>query len=415
MAALILIHPPVAKPCEPPGGIAKLAGALKRHGLKYSVLDANLEGLLALIQGPAAASDRWTVRAFRHRRRHLQALRTPSTYGSPDRYRRAVADINRLVETAPPQKSVQLSLSNYQDTELSALGSADLLRASRHPENNPFYPYFKGRLAALFEKEQPHVVGFSMNYLSQALCTFAMLGFIRRQWPELTLVVGGGLMTSWMQRPGWNNPFGGLVDHLVCGPGEAALLRLLGVLEAQASGPNRHRPDYGHFPLADYLAPGPILPYSASTGCYWNRCAFCPEKAEGNPYAAVPPAEVIEDLEALVDQARPALIHLLDNAVSPALMQALMEQPPQGPAAGRSGLLPGAETIRLCDVESWSGIRRPKGSGRRAEGNRPDAGFPRPAKSQKGGHCRLCLSSVRNALGNPGRSACDPGLHGPTP
>ncbi len=329
MAAMIFIHPPVAKPCEPPGGIAKLAGALQRRGLKYTVLDANLEGLLTLSQGPAAASDRWTVRAFRNRRRHLQALRNPSTYRTPDRYRRAVADINRLIETAPARTSIQLSLTNYQDMKLSALRSSDLLRASRHPENNPFYLYFKRRLEALFDKEQPRVVGFSMNYLSQALCTFAMLGFIRRQWPDLTLVLGGGLITSWMQRPSWSNPFGDLVNHLVCGPGEAALLCLLGVSEDQASSPNHHRPDYGHFPLADYLAPGPILPYSASTGCYWNRCAFCPEKAEGNPYVAVPPAEVIKDLEALVDQIRPALIHLLDNAVSPALMQALIEQPPQ--------------------------------------------------------------------------------------
>jgi hypothetical protein len=55
---MIFIHPPIAKPCEPPGGIAKLAGALKRNGLKYRVLDANLEGLLNLIQKPPLASDR---------------------------------------------------------------------------------------------------------------------------------------------------------------------------------------------------------------------------------------------------------------------------------------------------------------------------------------------------------------------
>ncbi len=226
MATMIFIHPPIAKPGEPPGGIAQLAGALKRNGLKYRILDANLEGLLNLIQGPPVASDRWTTRAFRNRRHHLQALRDPGTYRTPDRYRRAVADINRLVEIAPRQNSVRLSLTDYQDAELSPLSSSDLLRASRHPEKNPFYPYFKRRLAALFETEQPRVVGFSMNYLSQALCTFAMLGFIRRQWPELTLVLGGGLITSWMQRPDWNNPFGGLVDHLVQGPGEAALLSL---------------------------------------------------------------------------------------------------------------------------------------------------------------------------------------------
>jgi hypothetical protein len=326
---MIFIHPPIAKPCEPPGGIAKLAGALNCNGLKYRVLDANLEGLLNLIQGHPVASDRWTTRAFRNRRYHLQALQNPETYRTPDRYRRAVADINRLVETAPRPNAVQLSLTNYQDAELSALSSTDLLQASRHPEKNPFYPYFKGRLEALFETEQPRVVGFSMNYLSQALCTFAMLGFIRRQWPELTLVLGGGLITSWMQRPGWNNPFSGLVDHAVPGPGEAALLSLLGISGVRTSLSKHRRPDYDAFPLADYLAPGPILPYSASTGCYWNRCAFCPEKAEGNLYAAVPPASVIADLRILAAKTRPTLIHLLDNAVSPALMQSLIEEPPQ--------------------------------------------------------------------------------------
>ena len=275
---MILIHPPVAKPCEPPGGIAKLAGALKRHGVKHSVLDANLEGLLDLILGPSLASDRWTVRAFRNRHQHLEALRKPSIYRTPDRYRRAVADINRLAEMAARQKSVHLSLANYQHLELSALRSSDLRRAARNPANNPFYLYFKNRLETLFEKEQPRVVGLSMNYLSQALCTFAMLGFIRRQWPELILVLGGGLLTSWMQQPGWQNPFEDLVDHLVAGPGEDVLLALLGAPGAQASPAKHYQPDYGPFPLADYLAPGTILPYSASTGCYWNRCAFCPKR-----------------------------------------------------------------------------------------------------------------------------------------
>ncbi len=325
---MLLIHPPAAKPCEPPGGIAKLAGALEHHGVKHTVLDANLEGLLSLILGPSTATDRWTVRALRNRSHHLKALRKPSIYRTPDRYRRAVADINRLADMAARRKSVHLSLANYQHPELSALRSSDLHRAARYPEDNPFYLYFKNRLETLLKKEQPRVVGFSMNYLSQALCTFAMLGFIRRQWPELTLVVGGGLLTSWMQRPGWQNPFEDLVDHLVAGPGEAALLSLLGTPGTQTSSAKHYRPDYHLFPLAEYLAPGTILPYSASTGCYWNRCAFCPEKAEDNPYVAVPANSVIEDLKALVEQTRPALIHLLDNAVSPALMEALIKQPP---------------------------------------------------------------------------------------
>jgi hypothetical protein len=330
----LLIHPPVAKPCEPPAGIAKLAGALQRNGEKCSIWDANLEGLLGLMQAPLPASDRWSLRAFRNRTRHLADLREPAIYGHPDRYRRAVADLNRVVEMAASGNSTRLSLTNYQDSVLSPVKSSDLIRASQKPQKNPFYSFFSQRLTQLFESDQPAIVGFSLNFLSQALCAFAMIGFIRRQWPGLLLVLGGGLTTSWMRKPDWQNPFTDLVDHLVAGPGESALLSLLGRPEAEISLQKHQQPDYHLFPLHDYLAPGRILPYSASSGCYWNRCAFCPEKAEGNPYVAIAPAQVVADLRALGDQTRPALIHLLDNAVSPALMKALVEQPPGVPWYG---------------------------------------------------------------------------------
>ncbi len=85
-----------------------------------------------------------------------------------------------------------------------------------------------------------------------------------------------------MRSPGWRNPFAGLVDAMIAGPGEAPLLALFG---------KRHdggcdRPDLDGFPLADYLAPGAILPYSASSGCWWRRCSFCPERRRGE---SVPP------------------------------------------------------------------------------------------------------------------------------
>jgi hypothetical protein len=330
----LLIQPPVVKPSEPPAGIAKLAGALRRSGEKCQVWDANLEGLLGLMQGPPPASDRWSLRAFRNRTRHLADLREPAIYAHPDRYRRAVADINRLVERAAFAGSIRLTLTNYQDSILSPVKSGDLLRASRESEQNPFYPFFSQRLTQLVETEQPGIVGFSLNFLSQALCAFAMIGFVRRRWPGLTLVLGGGLITSWMHKPDWENPFTGLVDHLVAGPGETAMLSLLGAPETEISGHQHSSPEYHLFPLPDYLAPGMILPYSASTGCYWNRCSFCPEKAEGNPYVAVAPAQVVEDLRALGEQTRPALIHLLDNAVSPALMEVLLKHPPGTPWYG---------------------------------------------------------------------------------
>jgi len=327
---MILIYPPVAKPCEPPAGIAKLCGALNHHRIKYSVLDANLEGLLSLLKTPPASPDTWTCRAFRHLSRHLTSLNGWNAYQDDGRYRRAIKDLNRLLEITARSSDVRLGLTNYQHEGLSPIRSTDLIRAAENPEDNPFYPYFKKRLTELLKSEQSSVIGFSLNYLSQALCTFAMIGLLRRECPKVKLVLGGGLMTSWMRRPHWQNPFKGLVDHLVAGPGEAPLLSLGGVQSEN----DHYRPNYDSLPIRDYFAPGPILPYSASSGCYWNRCSFCPERAEGNPYVAIPVEEVILDLLHLVDRQKPVLIHLLDNAISPSLMKAISEHPPGVPWYG---------------------------------------------------------------------------------
>jgi radical SAM superfamily enzyme YgiQ (UPF0313 family) len=248
-------------------------------------------------------------------------------------------------------------LTNYQHEELSPVRSTDLIRAAENPADNPFYPYFKKRLTELLKSEQPSVIGFSLNYLSQALCTFAMIGFLRWECPRVKLVLGGGLVTSWMRRPHWRNPFKGLVDHLVAGPGEAPLLSLIekkGVKEYDERLKKDHyRPNYDSLPIRDYFAPGPILPYSSSSGCYWNRCSFCPERAEGNPYVAIPVEEVIPDFLHLADRQKPVLIHLLDNAISPSLMKAMIEHPPGFPWYGFARI-----TRHLTDLDFCLALKR---------------------------------------------------------
>jgi radical SAM superfamily enzyme YgiQ (UPF0313 family) len=93
-------------------------------------------------------------------------------------------------------------------------------------------------------------------------------------------------------------------------------------------------PDYASLPINDYLSPGFVLPYAASSGCFWNKCSFCPEPAEDNPYVPVPPVRAMAELNSLIAKTKPVLVHLLDNAVSPALMRALAEAPPGVPWYG---------------------------------------------------------------------------------
>jgi hypothetical protein len=327
---VLLIHPPVVRPCEPPPGIARLCGALKRHSIDYDIIDANLEGLMFLSQRPLVVRDTWTRRAVSRVERNLEALMQPTAYQNLDRYKQAVYELNRVLTMQDRNGNAEVSLANYQDRHISPVKSDDLIQAFESPEKNPFFPYFERRLSGVLEKGHPRLIGFSLNFLSQALCTFAMIGTLRRLDPTVRVILGGGLITSWMRRPGWRNPFEGIIDGLVAGEGEASLLSLIDreySAESEVS-------DFDKFLPLPYLSPGFILPYSASSGCYWRRCAFCPEQAEANPYRPIAPSRVMSQLKSLIRSLNPILVHFTDNALSPAMLKALSREPSAGPWYG---------------------------------------------------------------------------------
>ena len=349
---VLLINPPASKPGEPPAGLAKLAGALNRASIPYRVLDAALEGILNLLEKPsitASDDDTWTRRAFRHRLANLNALRSGKTYERPDRCRRAVRDLSRVLDRTGTAASIRLGLADYEDSALLPVRSSDLVRAAEAPERNPFYPYFQVRLLELLEERTPRIIGFSLNYLSQALCTFAMIGLLRRMAPDLMIVLGGGLVTSWSGRLNGANPFRGLVDALIPGPGEAPLLNLLG----KSGDCTAACPDYSAFPMKEYLSPGVVLPYAASRGCYWRRCSFCPETAERSIYAPLPVTQVDANLTSLTIAENPALVHFLDNALSPVFLDSMMKRDAAVPWYGFVRI-----TRQLMDKNYCEGLRR---------------------------------------------------------
>ena len=348
MNDMLLIFPPVARACEPPAGIARLAGALRSRGFNCRLLDANLEVLLWLIGEPSEASDTWTRRAILNRSRHLAALRETVTYRSSGRYSRCVIDLNRLLNVAGKERGAVVEMADVRYAHLSPLRSADLISSAEHYEHDPFFPWFRRRLPELLDGVG--TVGFSLNYLSQALPTFAMTGFIRAYLPAMSIMIGGGLITSWMRRPGWKSPFGGLIDTMVAGPGETQLLSTFGMDDGRGS---CTKPDFSGLPLDLYLSPGLVVPYSAASGCYWSRCSFCPEVAEGNSYHPVPTRLAIAELEELVAAHSPVLIHLLDNAINPTLLNGMMETPPGAPWYGFVRF-----SGELADLDYCIGLKR---------------------------------------------------------
>lgn len=307
--------------------MALLAGALKHCGIECTVVDANALGLSWLGKNRkfSDAKDLWTQRAVSHYDRYVDDLRHSWVYGTPDRYRQRIMDVNRVIGTAVDDR-FRVSLSDYTDTRLKPVNSRDLIAAATAFQENPFYGFFTEELAPVIQASGSDYVGISVCFLSQALTAFALAGWIRAQFPGRKIIMGGGLITSWMSHPGWSNPFDGIVDLLVSGEGEKPLLALAGADQASLG---KYLPDFDFCQWDSYLAPGRILPFRTSTGCYWGKCGFCPEKAEKNGYRPGRKTDIMDTLLQLYDRYRPDYVHFLDNAVSPGFLRAMttMEMP----------------------------------------------------------------------------------------
>lgn len=312
---MILIYPPVAKPGEPPAGLARLSGALRSAGVAHTVIDAALESLLyQLNHANTGASRRGRSVSVPD---HLAALRSWAGYRSIDHYRRIVGDLNRIL--AAGRGTARWDMAEYRHVRLASTHSGSLLRAAEHPDLLPFFPYFRDCLLPRLLQLNPRVVGISLNFLSQAAGGFALAGLIRREMPRVRIIMGGGLITSWMCRYPLPSLFDGLIDSFIAGPGEEAVLREAGITSLSPD----TVPDYTGFEMEAYLSPVPVLPYAASDGCYWKRCVFCPEKTENTGYIARSPNVVITQTAEACGAIRAGLIHFLDAAMSPTLLSAL--------------------------------------------------------------------------------------------
>ncbi|MCK5146980.1 radical SAM protein [bacterium] len=319
----MLIHPPVAKPSEPPPGIPALLGSLDSD---IPAIDANLQGLIYLIKHNPQDDGPQALRIWSQRNNNIMQLRNGSAFKSIDHYNRIISEIERVLASGHAAK---VGLADYIDARANPISSTDLLAEAENPENNAFHDYYIDELLPEIERYAPAWIGLSINFISQALPAFALIGLVKSRWPHIKLIIGGGLITSWMALPSWNNPFGALVDMCIDGPGEERLAKNLGI-----NPNNTNPPDYQQFPLQHYLSPMPVLPYATSRGCLWHRCRFCPETAENNSYTALPFAQIRDELNILTNYHNPGMIHFVDSALSPRLAADLSKNPPGTPWYG---------------------------------------------------------------------------------
>ncbi|MCF6178404.1 MAG: radical SAM protein [Geopsychrobacter sp.] len=338
MLDILLIQPPALKPAEPPLALAVLLAHLKAEGLNVEALDANLEAYLYLLDGERLAAragdiDTSLARALRHRAASLRLLRSASAAQNFARYNTAVRYLNRLLALwNSPSGEERLTLGDYQHAGLSPFAPEDLAQVASGALPSLFADYYTQQLLPRIRAVQPRIIALSINYLHQALPAFELAGLLHRALPEVQLVAGGGLISSWREPLRKLDLRLSPFDRLIFGPGEMVLAKLghgeagddYLLNDAQAIG---FAPDFSFAQLPDYLSPRPILPLSASRGCYWQRCLFCPEAAAPvHPYTSARPAELPDLMRQLAERHAIHHIQLTDNAIPVNMLRVLAER-----------------------------------------------------------------------------------------
>jgi len=339
MIDTLLLQPPALKASEPPLSLAILRTALFNSGISTEVLDANLDAYLYLLDGArlaelAGENPKTSIsRALKHRQQSLELLRSPQGGISFSRYSTAVRYLNLLLSLwSNNNENERLTLGDYQYKGRSVFDPDDLNLFSSGNIRTLFHAYFQNELLPQVKVYQPQRVAISINYLHQVFPAFELAGLLRQQFPDLELVAGGGLITSWqepLQRLNCKLP---PFDRLVFGPGEASLVAL-----AKGSAPNEYYltdnsdigfvPDFSFAEFNRYFSPQPILPVSASRGCYWQKCLFCPEAtAPVHPYGSFQPAEFPDLLIELSKRFTVKNFHLTDNAIPVNILKKLADR-----------------------------------------------------------------------------------------
>ncbi len=336
---VLLINPPAGKPCEPPLGLAVLLGHLRARGLTAGAIDANLDASLYLLDEDrlraAAGANPPTAlrRAVNHASRALALLRSPAACVLFDRYQSAVHHLDLALSAyCGAGGDERLSLGDYRHGCLSEFVPADLERVSRGEVGTLFDDYLRTVLLPRIAEAAPRLLAISVNYLHQVLPAFALAGLLRRAFPDIPVVGGGGLFSCWRTVLKEKDLRFSAFSRIVFGPGEASLTALA---EGRAGADYYLEdgstiafvPDFSFAPLGAYLSPVPVLPVSASRGCYWRRCLFCPEAASPTHPYGVSPGSFVELLRGLATRYGVRHFHLTDNALPPAILRELAAHP----------------------------------------------------------------------------------------
>jgi len=234
--------------------------------------------------------------------------------------------------------------------------SADLLRAIRDEEQNPFLEHYREELLPRLVERAPRVVGMSVIYGSQLIPALTLGRLIKEALPDCHVTAGGGFLAyigaKLMAAPGTDD----CLDSLIFHEGEAPLAGLCralrdgeslagvgsltwfdrqgGRVRAVANAPGHPirlddapAPDFDGLPFEKYFSPELVLPYDINRGCYYGECTFCTLPTVIGPgYRTRSAATIVDDVLALKERTGARCFNFITDCMPPGMIRDLPDE-----------------------------------------------------------------------------------------
>lgn len=380
-----LIFPPFADPTWAYVAMPALKGYLGQRGISVSLRDYNIEGLYFLLAPKTMAGwrQRLTTRLQDLNRRKrltiyeqmeyhriaealplcrdfsdcLTVMRDPRQFYDKKIYLRARDGFEELFQVMEGVYFPFRFSFNRAD-HLVAPWDFKLLDYYIAKKRSPFDQFYRRQLTTL---GQPRFIGLSLTFVSQIPETFYLCRLIREFFPSCFLMLGGPCIDQIVRnsQPETVSRIFDYVDAVGMQEGEKTLEQLLPLLNDKNQTPEQFAaipnllmkeevtgslvqgpaltfdladaatPDYSDLDPDRYLAPGQLLLYSPTRGCYWNKCSFCSygfNQSGRHTYREIQVERAVADLQAMQKQFGVKNFYLSSDVLSPRYALLLAER-----------------------------------------------------------------------------------------
>lgn len=192
------------------------------------------------------------------------------------------------------------------------------------------------RVKEALDEIKPDVVGFTCPFPGTLFAAFKAARYIKRHYPGIRLVLGGGYVSSELRSMNDKRPLK-YFDDFICDEGYIPLAKILspGTKLTEKDVPVFVKPSYRGLDMSEYFdvvetdnfvttlwSAGKWRKLIMARGCYWHKCAFCDVKLPYIGCFKMPkPSEIVDAMEELGTR-----FHFVDEAMPPRLVKGVCEE-----------------------------------------------------------------------------------------